>query len=215
MFPQATKVATQTPVATTTPQPTQTSTPIAVSTPTPSPASSIVSDAGYVSPVNGGFDVLCAFEAACGYGANGHNGLDIVSMNDPGADVDPTGDMVAGRDVFAIADGTITGIYGPPDCDDAACDWSGLSGKPGITIDVMHGSERWQYTHVNLTDEMVNGFAAAQKSKKPFTIQRGQKIGYYSQIGASTGPHLHLSRWIWSNDNNAWQLADPQDVLPN
>jgi murein DD-endopeptidase MepM/ murein hydrolase activator NlpD len=139
-----------------------------------------------------------AFGNSGGFGANGgHNGVDLISSLDPGSTFEPTSDGVVGREVFAIEDGVIIGIYGPPDY----LDYS-PSGVPGVTIEIEHGSERWQYTHVYVNPQLKIG------SK----VNSETQIGYYAQIGYSYSSHLHVTRK--TNIHGNWVITDPGSFDP-
>ncbi len=201
------------------PAPTSTPTPVPTSTPTPSPTATpepppTSSPGSFGLPVTDGYIVLpgqgFTWDSATG---TGHYGIDIISVRDPGRDVRPYDDLVSGREVFAIADGVVLGWYYPDVTDprDPSDPSLLLSGHFGYTVEVQHGEERWQYTHVYpLRDKSGNIIYPADS-----TVSRGSLIGYYAQIGQSTAPHLHLTRKVRNSQGSYTRsYADPALVLP-
>jgi hypothetical protein len=194
-----------------------------LSTPTPTPPEPTVTPAptqnpgSFISPVAGGWE-------QSGYGftwdpvtcPEGHVGIDIVSVNDPGSDFRPKDDKVPGREVYAMADGTVR-YRSHPDADG----WENSSGIQGWTTEIQHGEERWQYTHMYpMLDD--NGYYVMRWSgegwNKTYTdeVQQGDMIGYYADIGFSYGRHLHLTRKVKDPVTGEYtkNYADPTLILP-
>ena len=206
-MPQPTAQPTAAPTATPSPTTAPTATPN-IDTTYPAPSTT-----GWVSPVNGSGATSCGFREPCGYSddGKGHNGADKVSANDPGTSFDPDNTEVPGRKVYAVNDGTYVATY-YPDC--TSCNWVGTSGSYGRTIEINHVGEHWQYSHFIPTKEFSQEIARAAKLKLKVTVKAGQHIGYYAHIGVSTGPHSHVTRKVL-NQNGAWELQDPDKVLPH
>ncbi|MEM3433738.1 MAG: RHS repeat-associated core domain-containing protein [Candidatus Methanomethyliaceae archaeon] len=134
----------------------------------------------------------------------GHPGIDIVSDQDPGPDTEPFGGQVSGREVFAMTDGVITHFPNSANIDH------------DYWMNVLHehpdGKIYWvQYTHIrNWSNTLRLGV---------FFEQTGQTIlGWYSRVGESSAPHLHISGKEVSpaeaGGEAGWTLIDPAPYIP-
>jgi RHS repeat-associated protein len=153
----------------------------------------------WCSPYGGTSDNICPITEDNPSGT-GHNGIDLQSDNDPGLDVSSEQDAVAGREVYAMADAVILSVPGQPDINGNVSDY---------WINALHehpnGNIYWiQYTHFRS--------AAAGISVGSF-VEQGTQLGYYSQVGLSSAPHLHISLKPVANDALG-NLTDPTPLIP-
>ncbi len=197
--------------ATSIPQPTSTLrptyTPQPTNTPMPTPAPNSTPDWGSV------FGPGVGYKKGWGLAQHpvGDPGVDLISANDPHYatitggvgglwDSDPEGDSrytlkQPGRIVYAVVDGYFG--WGPSD------DGSGCSGGPcppqqsGAGFQIISNDGRFKIDYIHVTP--VDGLGT--------TVKAGQPIGYYSQRGRSSIPHLHIR--LREKINGAWIDFDP------
>jgi murein DD-endopeptidase MepM/ murein hydrolase activator NlpD len=99
-----------------------------------------------------------------------------------------------------MADAVILSVPGQPDINGNVSDY---------WINALHehpnGNIYWiQYTHFRS--------AAAGISVGSF-VEQGTQLGYYSQVGLSSAPHLHISLKPVANDALG-NLTDPTPLIP-
>lgn len=116
---------------------------------------------------------ISPFGPGVGYDVTWEYGA-LADDGTPHNGVDLRSDNEPCREVFAMADGVPRAF--PSDSN-------------GYSVDVLHehpdGRIYWvQYTHIKseATNLRLGGF-----------IEQNTRIGYYAQVGKSTGPHLHIS----------------------
>jgi len=204
---------TETPFPTRTKLPlTATSTPRPTWTPTSAPTPNPVSGVGFGSPVG------APYMRGWGYSDN-HNGVDMVGRNDPdylkgnltnqpgpglkyidpSKAINPSADKVAGREVYAVAGGTIA-------------TWSdGNERVINLFTNADQGTRyQIQYVHVY------------PRSGLGTIVQQGELLGYYANIGGAGGiPHLHISyrRQVGVDDKGQpiwgpWLDPEKENLLP-
>jgi len=144
----------------------------------------------YVSPVRG-----VPYRSGYGYGGwsrftqNVHWAEDIRNLN--GSRDNPTSYGGQGREVFAIEDGRITAISrggGTPPTGNNPDDyviWISFVG--GVDVEYRH-------TMPLLIDPQGPADDPGNWAIRPGDpVYRGQQIGFYAQVGVSTGPHIHFA----------------------